>query len=159
MKHYNLFAANTTVTVGASKDDLDVLLRRYECTGKAVLEDGNMVAIIFHSHGRRVRFVFSEATEQDFPGQPKRGKRLNVKKWVEQETRRRWRLVLLTIQANLEQVAAGADFDTVFAGYIVDPRSNKTVAELLKPGLEQLYQPGALSNILQLAVQAGPSGQ
>src|SRR5512136_1546563 len=159
MKTHNLFAANTTVTVGASKDDLDTLLRRYECTGKAVLEDKDMVAVIFHSHGRRVRFVFSEASEQDFPGQPKRGRRISAKKWAEQETRRRWRLALLTIQVNLEQVAAGADFDTVFAGYIVDPRSNRTLGELLKPGLDQLYQPGALSSILQLAVQAGPSGE
>ena len=158
MKHYNLFAANTTVTVGASKDDLDTLLRRYECTGKAVLEDSGMVAVIFHSHGRRVRFMFGEASEQDFPGQPKRGRRISVKKWAEQETRRRWRLALLTIQVNLEQVAAGADFDTVFAGYIVDPRSGMTIAQLLKPGLDQLYQPGTLGNILQLATQAGPSG-
>ena len=53
----------------------------------------------------------------------------------------------------------GKDFDTVFAGYIVDPRSNRTLGELLKPGLDQLYQPGALGNIMQLAAQAGPSGE
>lgn len=134
-------------------------MRRYGCTGIAVLEDGGMVAIIFHSHGRRVRFVFKEAMARDFPGQPKRGKRLDVRKWAEQESRRRWRLEIMTIQVCLEQVEAGKDFDVVFAGYIVDPQSGRTLGELLKPGLDRLYQPGALGNILQLTAQAGPSGE
>ena len=159
MKTRSLFAANTTVTVGASKDDLDQLMRRYGCTGKAVLEDNSMVAIIFHSHGRRVRFMFKEVGKQDFPGQPKRGKRLDPKKWAEQETRRLWRLEIMTIQVCLEQVEAGKDFDVVFAGYIVDPRSGRTLGELLKPGLDQLYLPGALGDIMQIAAQAGPSGK
>ena len=159
MKTRNLFAANTTVSIGASKDDLDQLMRRYGCTGKAILEDGGMVTIIFHSHSRRVRFMFREASQPDFPGQPRRGKRLDPRKWADQETRRRWRLEIMTIQVCLEQVEAGKDFDAVFAGYIVDPRSNQTIAELIGPGLDRLYQPGALSNILQLAAQAGPSGE
>lgn len=58
----------------------------------------------------------------------------------EQACRQRWQALLLAIKAMLEAVAAGiAQFEDEFLAYLVDPTTNGTVGDLLRPQLEQRY--------------------
>jgi len=150
MKESRKFAAHTDVSTEKSRLDLQRLLDRYECASQAMLKHGSQIALIFEAHGRRVRFMMNEATSADLPKQPSRGRRINQRAWIEQETRRRWRLLLMSIQVRLELVANGADFETEFAGYLVTP-SGQTVAEILKPQLEEMYAHGRMPSLLALA--------
>lgn len=55
----------------------------------------------------------------------------------DQEGRRMWRVLYWTIKAKLEAVEEGlVEFDQEFFSYIVDPQTDLTVYERLKPSLE-----------------------
>ena len=74
----------------------------------------------------------------------------------ERETRRRWRVLLLTLKANFEAVHSGlVTFDRAFLSYVVVPGSANTIGELLAPRLDALYKGLGLKALLADTTKEG----
>lgn len=136
------FAAETDVPVGKSRGEIEALVEKYGASRFASGwgSDGKS-AISFVCHGRMVRFeVRSADPAVALTVLSKRGGTYKwktptegeIKKWVDQENRRRWRCLLLAIKAKLEIVQTGiATFEEEFLAHVVTP-NNMTVYERMK---------------------------
>ncbi len=66
--------------------------------------------------------------------------------WLEQERRRRWRALLLTIKAKLVSVENGIEkFEEAFLAHIVIA-GGQTVGQKALPELAQIYKSGSMPN-------------
>lgn len=83
------------------------------------------IVVQFRMQDRVVRFVI-------------RGKDRMQRNISESEINRRWRVLLLLIKAKLTAVADNvAEFEEVFLGNIVDPGTDCTFSEMLRPAFAQ----------------------
>jgi len=131
------FAEGTTVPVGKTRGEIEALVSKHGATRFASgwTEDAR-AAISFAMRGRLVRFVLALPTEAEARARRGRYHRsLNDgqrAKWIEDETRRRWRCLLLALRAKLEVVESGiATFDEEFLAHVVTA-DNLTVYEWLR---------------------------
>ena len=82
-----------------------------------------------------------------------KGPRLEDGRWrtqegVDQETRRRWRALLLYIRAKLESVESGIMvFEDAFMAHMVLPNA-QTVSEFMRPQIEAAYKGGQMPKAL-----------
>jgi hypothetical protein len=128
------FAEKTAVPVSRTRIEIENLLHKYGANQFASGWIGDNASIAFVAHGRMVRFVLPIPTEDDVA----RKKTWNdtsdtgrVKKYIDEETMRRWRCLLLAIKAKLESVSTGiSSFDEEFLAHIVV--DNMTIYERLK---------------------------
>lgn len=99
---------------------------------------------------RHVRFILPMPAKASFT-HTKTGARRSVASAsaaYEAEGRRRWRALALSVKAKLEMVASGiVDFEDEFLSYIVMP-DGKTVAEHVRPGIEEAYAGGKVKALL-----------
>lgn len=139
------YAAHTSVSVEKSRAEIEQLVTR---AGASEFQSGwmsNQAAIMFTLKNRQVRFVMDlpDRASREFMYTPERRKlrsQAEREKAYEQACRSRWRALLLAIKAKLEAIQVGiSTFDQEFLAFIVDPRTDRTVAELIAPQLALVY--------------------
>jgi hypothetical protein len=146
------YAVNTSVPVERTKIEIEQLVMR---RGAEQYMSGNQLSppravIQFRMQSRVIRF------ELPLP-QPDRGK---AEHKLAQETRARWRALLLIIKAKLEAVENGVTtFEEEFLAHIVMP-GDRTVAEYVIPQIEGAYSSGKLPKLLpQFTEESGGHGR
>jgi hypothetical protein len=136
-----LYAEGTKVPVGQSRAELERVLERYGAEAFMYGVDGARAVIQFRASGRLVRF--------DLP----------LPKDNDQETRRRWRALVLVVKSKLEAVASGiVTFEEEFLAHIVLPDGSK-VAEWMGPQIEEAYASGKMPELLPSARQLTSGGR
>jgi hypothetical protein len=132
------YAQGTTVPVGKTRGEIEALVSKHGATRFASgWTEDSKAAISFVLRGRLVRFVLALPTDQDvgnvrLRAHPWRLSGERKAKWLDAETRRRWRCLLLALKAKLEVVESGiATFDEEFLAHIVTA-DNLTVYEALQ---------------------------
>jgi len=118
------YAEGTTVSVVNSRLEIEKIILRYAGQGAefAYMQREGSADIVFAAHGRRVRFTLPLPTMDV-------GRR---QAWVERESMRRWRCLVLAIKAKLEVVESGiASFEEEFLAHIVNP-AGVTVYQAIK---------------------------
>ena len=119
------YAKTTTVPVERSRAELEQTLERYGCDAFGYLHKAGTHTIQFEYSGRVIRLGV-EAGE------------------TPQETRQRWRVLLLWVKATLESIEVGLqDFETAFALHTALP-NGETLANKIVPELQRLSEGGKL---------------
>jgi hypothetical protein len=134
------FASNTSVSVGKTKAELEALLSAHKAEGFAYASQENRACIAFQLRAKQVKIILPLPTsaDPDIRRTPVGRARTpaQIKQQLEQETRRRWRALLLVVKAKLEAVQTGiSTFEHEFLAYIVVPGGG-TVGDTVIPQLE-----------------------
>jgi len=141
------YAANTSVSVGTSKAEIERIVERYGADGFMSAWHGEKAVIAFAMDNRQIRFVLDmpPKTERRFTHHS-RGTRTPdaaLKEW-EQACRQRWRALALVIKAKLEAVESGISvFEDEFLANIVMP-DGQTVSQHTRPLIAAAYDNGAM---------------
>lgn len=145
------YAQGTRVAVENSRAEIERLLSRHRCTkfASGVDHEAHTAMIQFQAHNRLVKFEIKLPDPKD----PKYRKikrsylertQAGVEKLVEQETRTRWRALLLVIKAKLESIESGiATFEDEFLSHVLLP-NQQTVAEYVGPMVARIYETGKM---------------
>lgn len=122
------FAEGTTVSPAKSRMEIEELVMK-RAGRDAEFSSGQaagVAAIQFVAHNRRVRFTLPLPAREEAAKKAKRKhswqppSKERIEQWLEGETRRRWRCLLLTIKAKFEVVETGIEsFDEAFLANIV----------------------------------------
>lgn len=141
------YASTTTVSVDKTRTEIERTLTRYGADRFAYFSEVGRAIIVFEAKERRIKF--------DLPLlMPKAGENAASQKTREQNTRSRWRALLLCIKAKLEAVESGIEtFEEAFLAHVVMP-DGKTVKEHAIPMIAESYQRGAM-----LALLPPPAGK
>jgi hypothetical protein len=131
------FAEGTTVSPEASRAEIERLIIGYGCQDFGFRIRPEAAVINFagkvkkDEKPRHVRFTLPlPPTEKGFKSR---------RAW-EQEIRRLWRALVLSIKARLEIVQSGIEeFESAFLAQIVDPSTGQTMAETARPYLKARY--------------------
>ncbi len=143
------YAARTTVSPDRSRAEIERVLERYGAQGFVYGRDGGRAVIGFRAQGRVVRFYLLLPDLDEFTKDGRRSVAPGIAKVrYEQEVRRRWRALALTVKAKLEAVQSGiTTFDQEFLAHLLLP-DGETVAEWIKPQLESVYLSGQMPRTL-----------
>lgn len=137
-----VYAEGTTVSESKSKVELDELLRKWKASNVAVGGSDAEAIAYFALNGWHVKFRMPMPTEAD--GQKHAKRRYSwrspepsaIAAWIEQERRRRWRALVLTIKAKLVSVENAVEtFESAFLAHLVIG-PGETVADAVLPKLE-----------------------
>lgn len=140
------YASKTSVPVERSRFQIEHILERYgaEQFAYASSRKGAMIAFRIEDRNIKITVPLPDMTRKEFT-HSKNGYELTenqIEGRVSQETRRRWRALLLVIQAKLEAVESGiAQFEEEFMAYIVLP-GGATVSETILPKVAKAYASG-----------------
>lgn len=145
------YAANTTVPVERSRNEVERILGRYGADAFSYGYDGERWVVMFAAHDRRIRFELPRPDRREFEFTPTgqiRHSRDAIEKAHEQAMRQRWRALALVIKAKLEAVEAGiVSFEQEFLAHIVLP-DGSTVGAWASPQLEEVYATGEMPAVL-----------
>jgi hypothetical protein len=149
------YAADTSVSVEASRAEIERTLQRYGADQFMYGWDAEQAVVQFRMQGRHVRFLLPLPAKdaREFTHQPVRGNPRTeaqaYKAW-EQACRQRWRALNLVIKAKLE--AVDAEISTIedeFMAHLVLP-DGQTVGQWLGPQIEDAYQLGKMPSMLAI---------
>ena len=138
------YAENTSVPVERSRAEIEQLLKKHGATRFVSGWEEGRAVIAFELLARRIRFEIPVPPLEEFKTKEKWGavRRIpdaEAERLKEQETRRRFRALLLVVKAKLEAVASNvSSFENEFLAFIV-LASGDTVGEWLAPQLEKSY--------------------
>lgn len=147
------YAANTTVSVEASKGEIERTLQRYGASSFMTGWDRERAVVGFEIASRRVRFVLTlpDRNAKEFT-QHSRGRRTDdaaFKAW-EQACRQRWRALALVIKAKLEAVESGiTTIEDEFLAHTILP-DGTTAGDWMRPQIAAAYDTGAMPPMLAL---------
>ena len=149
------YAANTSVTVEASRGEIERTLTRYGAEAFAYGWDQRGAQLEFVASNRRVRFVLPLPARDDPAFTTyKRGSvpydysPAEAQKRWEQACRQRWRALALVIKAKLEAVEAGiSEFEDEFLAHTVLP-DGTTFGQWAKPQLDQVFASNTMPALL-----------
>jgi len=143
-----IYAAETTVSVEKSLAELRQILKRYESSGFAYLEDGEnqCETVAWKMGGRPYRITISvphyASNECWFTDTGKRRTEAQAKAYAGQIHRQRWRAVVLVVKAMLEGgEAMGFDPEQLMIPYLV-LTDGRTLAELAPEHVPQIQARG-----------------
>lgn len=145
----SLYAENTVVTESKSKIEIDEMLRKWKAASVAIGEDQNAGIVVFVVNEWHVRFRCPMPTAEQAAKGAKSARRhyptdAQKAEWLDQERRRRWRALLLTIKAKLVSVENGIEkFEEAFLAHIVIA-GGLTVGQKALPELAQIYKSGTM---------------
>ena len=135
------YAEGTTVSVISSRLEIEKIILRYAGNSAefAYMQKDGSADIVFAANGRRVRFTLPLPTmEEAKKGAMKKRDWSTVtdvgrrQAWIDQESMRRWRCLVLAIKAKLEVVESGiASFEEEFLAHIVNP-AGLTIYQAIK---------------------------
>ena len=145
------FAASTSVSSEASRNEIERTLRRYGADGFLYGSQDNQALVAFRMQGRSVRFILSMPNRKDraftHSSRGLRPAHVAEEHW-EQACRQRWRALALVIKAKLEAVSVGISvFEDEFLANIVLP-TGQLVGEWMRPQIEASYQSGGMPLLL-----------
>jgi hypothetical protein len=145
------YAADTSVTVSASKAEIERIVERYGASGFMSGWNAERAMIAFAMQGRQVRFSLPmpDRTDKRFTHSSRgpRSPETAAKEW-EQACRQRWRALALVIKAKLEAVECGISvFEDEFMANIVLP-DGRTVSEEVRPRIAAAYETGNMQPLL-----------
>lgn len=145
------YATETSVSVGASKAEIERIIERYGATQFMSGWSAEQAVIAFTMEDRQVRFILPmPAREEKRFTHHARGPRTPeaaLKEW-EQACRQRWRALALVVKAKLEAVDSGISvFEDEFMANIVLP-GGRTVSEEIRPRIAQAYATNTLQPLL-----------
>jgi len=116
------YASETTVAWEKSRDEIELVLKRYRCThfGYMTTPAGVMIAFMRDKVPYRIEVPLPDPKSKDIRYKPNGQERseLQQRKELDQEQRRRWRVLLLLIKAKLEWVSLG--MSTVEKEFLAD---------------------------------------
>lgn len=147
------YAEGTTVPVERSRMEIERLLTRYKATKFGVWSEPSRALVQFEAQGRTIQIPVT-LPKPDDPKRPRDryGSKTfgaAAERWVEQETRRRWRVLMLTLKAMLESIETGlVTFDQAFLAHMVLPGTARTLGDALIPKLDALYSGTTLPALL-----------
>jgi len=131
------YAATTSVPVERTKQEIERALMNYGADQFISGWEHGRAMLGFRVKDRQVRFELTLPTADS---------RRQIK--IDQETRQRWRALLLVIKAKLEAVASDiATFEQEFLAHIVLP-NNRTVGDMLIPQISNAYKTGKMPKLL-----------
>ncbi|MGD0019991.1 MAG: hypothetical protein ABSD62_12115 [Candidatus Limnocylindrales bacterium] len=143
------YAERTVVSPEKSRAEIERILSRYGAQGFMYGWDNGRAVIAFRAQARMVRFYLPllDADDRKFTtlanGYSARSKTAATAAY-EQEVRRRWRALALTIKAKLETIESGiATFEEEFLAHLMLP-NGETVAEWMAPQVEAAYLSGQM---------------
>ncbi len=150
-----VYAENTSVSPERSLAEIQKTLRRYGADRFAFYDSRTQISIAFELRGRRVRLSLAlPDTPSSFTATGKKRTPTQAQSALEQEIRRRWRALALTIKAKLEAVESGIEtLDQAFMPYLLLP-DGQTLSEYLKPELDMALATGNIP-LLPSSVEAG----
>jgi hypothetical protein len=129
------YAASTSVPVERSRAEVERILTKYGATKFGTMSEETKVTVYFEVKGRQVQWSIPMPTKKDAR--------------YEQEVRRRWRVMVITVKAMLEAVESKLlTFDQAFLSHIVIPGTARTLGETLVPKLDALYGGSSLRALL-----------
>lgn len=148
------YASRTTVPVERSEAEIKATLQRYGARRfmSGTDEDAGLSVIQFEMHDRRVMFRLQvppvDAFATDRAGR-QRSATAARNAW-EQEQRRLWRALLITIKAKLESVESGIEtFEEAFLPQIVLPGPGmRTYGDVAVPQIAEVYATGHLPALM-----------
>lgn len=141
----SVYAKNTSVPVERSETEIKRTLQRYGAEKVGIMTEPGKAIIYFGVKGRDVQLNLPLVRDGD---KASKG-RVWTKSAAEAETRRRWRVMVLTLKAMLEAVQSEiTTFDEVFLAHVVIPGTGKTIGESLVPKLPALYEGSSLRALL-----------
>lgn len=143
------YAENTSVPVDRSQAEIRKVLGKYNATGFVFGEKPEMALVRFEINRRKVQFILPLPILQ--PTTPswnqKKGLIYSQPKW-EQEMRRRWRCLLLSIKSKLECVETGiTTFEDEFMAHIMLP-NGQTVGQAMTPQIAHAYEKNTMPPLL-----------
>ena len=147
------YAAETSVPVSKSRDDIEKLLVENGALDIAFGNIQGFIVVAFAAHDRQVRFTIPmpdasspEITHTD-AGNIRTGKAELVRVY-DQAVRQRWRALFITIKSKFVSIDSHvSSFELEFGPSIVLP-NGLTVMEAALPAIEQAYATGSVPPIL-----------
>lgn len=131
------FAQDTSVPVERTRAEIEKVLTRYGADQFVSGWEHGRAMLGFRAKSRFVRFELPIPTPDS-----------RRQKKIDQQTRQRWRALLLVIKAKLEAVESDiATFEEEFLAHIVLP-NNQTVAQALIPQIGRAYDQGKMPKLL-----------
>lgn len=120
------FAEKTKVPVDQTRSEIERTLTRYGAKRFAYFSEQGRAIIVFEANDRRLRFdlPLPEGTSDK----------------AAQQSRQRWRALLLAIKSKLESVASGIEtFEEAFLAHVVMP-DGITVGQHARPRIASAYK-------------------
>lgn len=146
------YAADTTVTIARSKEEIEKIVTRYGATAFMIGWATGGAAVRFDMRGRRIQFLLHLPDPDSFRSTPSGQSRSAsaAKVAADKEHRRLWRALALVIKAKLEAVESGiVTFDQELGMHFVLP-NDQTVYDAVRPGIEAAYERGDMTPLLQI---------
>lgn len=128
------YAAGTEVTIERSQLEIRDLLKKHGATSFGTLETPHGAGLACELKSRRLRFEIQRPVDR-------------FKRPDDQEYRRLWRVLLITIKARLEEVNNGSPVDSAFMSFICLP-NGQTVSQMIVPAIEKAYSTGEMPPLL-----------
>lgn len=156
------YAAGTNVPTERSRAEIEKTLARYGATRFGTMTEPDGATIYFEHKGRQIQLRVPMPARDD-----KQFTRNRQSSWrtvtnaerdrrYDQEYRRRWRVLLITVKAMLEAVDSKVlTFDQAFLAHIVIPGTAKTLGDALLPRLDAIHA-GGLRALLAENPQESP---
>ena len=136
------YAVNTSVPVDRSQGEIRRILSKYGATGFAFGEQTTTAVVMFVMENRQVKFILAMQKTPD------RNATGVEKKRYDQQSRSKWRCLVLAIKAKLECVESGiATFEEEFLSYVV-LANGKRVGDVMIPQIETSYKTGKMPTLL-----------
>ncbi len=147
------FAATTSVSASASRDEIERTLTRYGADQFLYGWQDNSAMVGFRMESLHVKFVLAMPARDDRRfTHHSRGERTAdgaAKEW-DQAVRQRWRALALVIKAKLEAVESGISiFEDEFLANIVLP-AGQSVGEWMRPQIAEAYRVGTMPALLPM---------
>ena len=145
------YAQHTAVPAERSRAEIEKTLARYGATRFGTMTEPDGATIYFEHKGRQIqlRVPMPPRDDKQFTkhrGRSTWGRTVSVSeagRRYDQEYRRRWRVLLITVKAMLEAVDSKVlTFDQAFMAHIVIPGTAKTLGDALLPRLDALASSG-----------------
>jgi len=124
------YAEKTKVPVSRSRDEIEQILERFGATGFMYGATEDRAIIAFTAADRHVKFILPLANLDP------------------QETRQRWRCLVMCIKSKLASVEDGIEtFDSAFLAQIVLP-DGQSIGDWAKPQIEEFHETGNMPPLL-----------
>lgn len=147
------FAATTTVSASASREEIERTLIRYGADQFLYGWQDEAAVVGFRMEGRQIRFILAMPDRNDrrftHHSRGERAPEAALKEW-EQAVRQRWRALALVIKAKLEAIESGISlFEDEFLANIVLP-TGETAGDWMRPQIAEAYRVGTMPQMLPM---------
>ena len=151
------YAKGTTVSRAQSRAEIEATLERFGCEGFMSGQDGRAAVIAFKARGRQIMFrmTLPDPDDKAFRQTPTGKIRTapSAATAYEQEVRRLWRAMAMSIKAKLVSVEDGIEtFEQAFMAHVVMP-DGLTIADHVGDRIAIAYETGQMPKLLP-----GPDG-